>query len=87
MEPRERLRRGSQFFFPFDSDSNILCRMAIFPRWSGLKHFNAVTTTHFTDGQAFYDILKVCANHYTIHQVIIYMFLVHSAMHRGFPSE
>ncbi|KDR66778.1 hypothetical protein GALMADRAFT_147642 [Galerina marginata CBS 339.88] len=33
-------------------------RMAIFPRWNNLKHFNHVTTTHFTDGQAFYDILK-----------------------------
>ena len=33
--------------------------MAMFPRWSNLKHFNAVTTTHFADGQAFYDILKV----------------------------
>jgi hypothetical protein len=36
--------------------------MAIFPRWNGLKHFYSVTTTHFTDGQAFYDILKVCTN-------------------------
>ena len=35
-------------------------RMGIFPRWNGLKHFYNVTTTHFTDGQAFYDILKVC---------------------------
>ena len=43
--------------------------MAVFPRWSGLKHFNAVTTTHFTDGQAFYDILKVCANFCTGQQV------------------
>ncbi|KAF9034770.1 hypothetical protein BJ165DRAFT_1604623 [Panaeolus papilionaceus] len=33
-------------------------RMAAFPRWSQLKHFNSVTTTQFTDGQAFYDILK-----------------------------
>ena len=33
--------------------------MADFSRWSDLKHFNNVTTTHFTDGQAFYDILKV----------------------------
>ena len=34
-------------------------RMAKFPRWSRLKHFNSVTTTRFTDGNAFYDILKV----------------------------
>jgi hypothetical protein len=33
--------------------------MAKFPRWSGMKHFNAVSTTEFSDGQAFYDILKV----------------------------
>ena len=35
--------------------------MAKFPRWSHLKHFNSVTTTRFTDGNAFYDILKVHA--------------------------
>ncbi|KAJ7204211.1 hypothetical protein C8J57DRAFT_1454650 [Mycena rebaudengoi] len=29
-----------------------------FPRWPNLKHFNEVTTIHFTDGQSFYDILK-----------------------------
>ncbi|KAJ7769544.1 hypothetical protein B0H14DRAFT_3116658 [Mycena olivaceomarginata] len=33
-------------------------RMRNFPRWPNLKHFNAVTTIHFTDGQSFYDILK-----------------------------
>jgi len=33
--------------------------MAKFPRWNHLKHFNSVTTTRFTDGNAFYDILKV----------------------------
>ncbi len=32
--------------------------MAAFPRWNGIKHFNAVTTIKFTDGQSFYDILK-----------------------------
>ena len=43
--------------------NEIFCnRMAIFPRWSNLKHFYGVTTTHFTDGQSFYDILKVCTN-------------------------
>lgn len=36
-----------------------MTRMAKFPRWSRLKHFNSVTTTRFTDGNAFYDILKV----------------------------
>jgi hypothetical protein len=40
----------------------IVHRMMMFPRWSNLKHFNNVTTTHFTDGQAFYDILKVCTD-------------------------
>jgi hypothetical protein len=34
-------------------------RMARFPRWSGAKHFKAVSTAEFVDGQAFYDILKV----------------------------
>ena len=32
--------------------------MALFPRWSNLKHFGNVSTTTFGDGQAFYDILK-----------------------------
>ncbi|KAJ7826131.1 hypothetical protein B0H14DRAFT_2163033, partial [Mycena olivaceomarginata] len=32
--------------------------MRQFPRWPNLKHFNQVTTVHFTDGQSFYDILK-----------------------------
>ncbi|KAJ7119998.1 hypothetical protein C8R46DRAFT_1149767 [Mycena filopes] len=32
--------------------------MRRFPRWANLKHFNHVTTVHFTDGQSFYDILK-----------------------------
>ncbi|PPQ87069.1 hypothetical protein CVT25_000049 [Psilocybe cyanescens] len=32
--------------------------MALFPRWSNLKHFSNVSTTTFGDGQAFYDILK-----------------------------
>ncbi|KAJ7125922.1 hypothetical protein C8R44DRAFT_702274 [Mycena epipterygia] len=32
--------------------------MRRFPRWPNLKHFNEVTTVHFTDGQSFYDILK-----------------------------
>ena len=34
-------------------------RMGAFPRWNGLKHFYNVTTIKFTDGQSFYDILKV----------------------------
>ncbi|KAF8142215.1 hypothetical protein K438DRAFT_2114720 [Mycena galopus ATCC 62051] len=32
--------------------------MRRFPRWPNLKHFNQVTTVHFTDGQSFYDNLK-----------------------------
>ena len=67
--------------------STILCRMAIFPRWSNLKHFNNVTTTHFTDGQAFYDILKVRPNFVVAKQVIKFTLLVHSSMRRGFPSQ
>ncbi|KAJ6489261.1 hypothetical protein C8R47DRAFT_1320312, partial [Mycena vitilis] len=30
-----------------------------FARWPGLKHFNQVTTVHFTDGQSYYDIEKL----------------------------
>ena len=30
-----------------------------FPAWNNLKHFNHVSTISFTDGQSFYDILKV----------------------------
>ena len=35
------------------------CSMRDFPSWSSLKHFNYVATVSFTDGQSFYDILKV----------------------------
>jgi len=37
--------------------------MALFPRWSNLKHFYHVSTTTFGDGQAYYDILKVYILH------------------------
>ena len=40
--------------------------MAKFPRWSRLKHFNSVTTTRFTDGNSFYDILKVPATKFVL---------------------
>ncbi len=33
--------------------------MRAFPRWRNLKHFDHVTTIDFSDGQTFYDILKV----------------------------
>ena len=33
--------------------------MRKFPAWNNLKHFNHVSTISFTDGQSFYDILKV----------------------------
>jgi len=33
--------------------------MSNFPSWNSLKHFNHVATISFTDGQSFYDILKV----------------------------
>ncbi|KAJ7253263.1 hypothetical protein C8J57DRAFT_1660481 [Mycena rebaudengoi] len=32
--------------------------MAALPRWPGLKHFEAVTTIEFADGQSYLDILK-----------------------------
>jgi hypothetical protein len=61
----------------------------MFPRWRSLKHFNNVTTTHFTDGQAFYDILKVCIIFLArpLPTIIKFTLLVHSSMHRGFPSK
>ncbi|KAJ6451401.1 hypothetical protein C8R45DRAFT_1124863 [Mycena sanguinolenta] len=42
----------------FAEKANFSASMRRFPRWPGLKHFDEVTTTHFTDGQSFYDILK-----------------------------
>jgi hypothetical protein len=48
-----------QVQFSGTKDSCYFFRMAKFPRWSDMKHFNAVSTTEFSDGQAFYDILKV----------------------------
>jgi hypothetical protein len=36
-----------------------LFSMRNYPRWSGLKHFNAVTSVRFTDAQQYVDILKV----------------------------
>lgn len=36
--------------------------MKKFPRWRGLKHFtNGVTHIEFTDGQTFFDIMRVRA--------------------------
>ncbi|KAK6984567.1 hypothetical protein R3P38DRAFT_2575663, partial [Favolaschia claudopus] len=32
--------------------------MRKFARWPGLKHFNQVTTIHFSDGETFYHIMK-----------------------------
>ncbi|KAK7034389.1 hypothetical protein R3P38DRAFT_3185238 [Favolaschia claudopus] len=33
--------------------------MRKFARWPGLKHFNRVTTVHFSDGETFYHIIKI----------------------------
>ncbi|KAF8584136.1 hypothetical protein K439DRAFT_1616926 [Ramaria rubella] len=33
------------------------------PRWRGLKHFNAVSTTDFADSNSYRDILKPCTLH------------------------
>lgn len=66
----------------------ILNRMAIFPRWPDLKHFNSVTTTHFTDGQSFYDILKVRLMLWqTRFKANEFMVLVHFAVHCGLSSK
>ena len=49
--------------------------MALFPRWSGLKHFKNVSTTTFGDGQQFYDILKVFFFVLIIETSAIHLFL------------
>ncbi|KAF7331235.1 hypothetical protein MKEN_00000400 [Mycena kentingensis (nom. inval.)] len=41
-----------------DLSGQLARNMRHFPRWPNLKHFNKVTTVHFTDGQSYYDILK-----------------------------
>jgi hypothetical protein len=92
MGRKEKLHRGSYETSPcsihgISNKSKIIHRMADFPRWSDLKHFNNVTTTHFTDGQAFYDILKVSFFFFASRQVVKFTFLVHSALYCGFPSE
>ncbi|KAJ7145980.1 hypothetical protein C8R44DRAFT_826977 [Mycena epipterygia] len=46
---------SSKYLALANGRNNILRDLA---RWPGLKHFNQVTTVHFTDGQSFYDILK-----------------------------
>ena len=52
--------------FRWSDTSEMAHRMAAFPRWRNLKHFNSVTTTQFSDGQAFYDILKVWAAYVSV---------------------
>ena len=44
-----------------------LYSMCKFPAWNNLKHFNHVSTISFTDGQSFYDILKVGHTSYFNH--------------------
>ncbi|KAK6966673.1 hypothetical protein R3P38DRAFT_2815922 [Favolaschia claudopus] len=38
--------------------------MRKFARWPGLKHFNQVTTIHFSDGETFYHIMKKVSDEY-----------------------
>ena len=68
------------------------------PRWRGLKHFDHVTTIDFSDGQAFFDILKVsfaalqqfdssqsgAANSF-LHGPAFTQELAHGALHSGLP--
>ena len=63
-EWREHLPNCRPFLLPGSYWSWLMtsfyyARMGAFPRWNGLKHFYNVTTIKFTDGQSFYDILKV----------------------------
>lgn len=39
--------------------------MSAVPRWKGLKHLKNVTTIDFTDGQTYFDILKVSRSQFT----------------------
>lgn len=55
--------------------------MALFPRWSNLKHFRNVSTTTFGDGQAFYDILKVQFLHLLFPFNTPAVFTVHSTLY------
>lgn len=89
---REKLRKGNCLISARLKDKilmwQILNRMAIFPRWPDLKHFNSVTTTHFTDGQSFYDILKVRLMLWqTRFKANEFMVLVHFAVHCGLSSK
>ena len=59
--------------------------MAIFPRWNHLKHFNSVSTTKFTDGNAFFDILKVRGTIFEFITMLI--ILVHYPMYCGFSPK
>ena len=45
--------------FHLNSFAESLYSMCKFPAWNNLKHFNHISTISFTDGQSFYDILKV----------------------------
>jgi hypothetical protein len=53
-----------------------------FPFWNGLKHFDHVTTMPFTDGQSFYDILKVSFSTQILEdRPILTPNVVHTSMH------
>lgn len=63
--------------------------MAQFPRWNRLKHFNSVTTSRFTDGNAFYDILKVRRMSFELISMPMMTLgtLVHYSLYRGLSPE
>ena len=55
---------------PISSGWNFSMRK--FPTWNNLKHFNHISTISFTDGQSFYDILKVnCTSSFVQSSVIL----------------
>jgi hypothetical protein len=59
-EPRKiNIKVSLDVLLTEESRHPISSSMCKFPAWNNLKHFNHVSTISFTDGQSFYDILKV----------------------------
>lgn len=63
--------------------------MGKFPAWNNLKHFNYVSTVSFTDGQSFYDILKVIQmlSFAVLSSLTKLLGLVHTSMYCAAPSS
>ena len=61
--------------------------MRKFPSWNSLKHFNHVSTVSFTDGQSFYDILKVGSSLFIQDTLELFCISVHTFMYRAVASS